>query len=102
MADIRNAVEDVLQMLKGRRGRLNSATAQDEYLRMRILAAADQMESIGMPLHDNPEDKIFLADYVDWEYSNRDKPGGMPDWLRLRRRERWLKAQTEKEAENDT
>ena len=33
---------------------------------------------------------MFLVDYTVWQYQNRDKPGDMPDWLRLDRRERWL------------
>ena len=33
---------------------------------------------------------MLCVDYVVWQYQNRDAAGAMPDWLRLRRRERWL------------
>ena len=35
-------------------------------------------------------DLMLVVDSAVWAYQNRDKPGGMPDWLRLRRRERWI------------
>lgn len=93
MTDIRDAVEDVLRICKARLSRLDSDVSQDEYLRVRIMAAASEQERIGIRLSDTVGDKMYLADLVVWEYSNRDKTGGMPDWLRLRRRERWLASQ---------
>lgn len=35
------------------------------------------------------------ADVTVWQHQNRDKPGAMPEWLRLRRRERWLSQRNE-------
>lgn len=93
MIDIRDSVEDVLRICKARLSRLDSDTSQDEYLWMRILAAAAEQERIGVRLSGTAEDKMYLADMVVWEYQNRDKPGGMPDWLRLKRREKWLASQ---------
>jgi hypothetical protein len=47
-------------------------------------------------LDDSQADDLMLcADYVVWQYQNRDTGGAMPDWLRLRRRERWLAQQTD-------
>ena len=34
---------------------------------------------------------MLVVDTTVYQYQNRDKPGGMPEWLRLRRRERWLR-----------
>ena len=39
---------------------------------------------------DDVDDAVFLADFVAWKHSNRDNPDGMPEWLRLARRERWM------------
>lgn len=102
MSDISVAIDDILRMCKMRLSRLDSDTSQDEYLRLRIMAAADECASIGMPLHDNVEDRLLLCDLAVWQYQNRDKADGMPAWLRLRRRERWLKAQTEEAEDDDT
>ena len=33
---------------------------------------------------------MFLVDYTVWQYQNRDKAAGMPEWLRQKRRDRWL------------
>jgi len=81
-----------LRMVLSRLNRL-SATAPDElkeYLSARVDAAVAELDRTGIHLTDGPEDLIFLVDFVVWQYQNRDKPGSMPDWLRLRRRERWL------------
>lgn len=82
----------VLSIVKARLNRLASDTTLDPYLISRIEAAASELEGTGIHLVDNDtEDQVMLADFTVWQYSNRDKPGGMPDWLRLKRRERWLR-----------
>jgi len=40
---------------------------------------------------------MLVVDYTCWAYANRDANTGMPDWLRLRRRERWLQEHREVE-----
>ena len=102
MSAIIDAVSDVLRICKQRLNRLDTDTSPDEYLTQRIMAAAAEQERIGIPLGDTVEDKMYLSDIVVWEYQSRDKPGGMPDWLRLRRRERWLSAQAHGGDTNDT
>lgn len=96
-------VATVLSLVKARLNRLTSDTSLDPYLISRIEAAASELEGTGIHLVDNDmEDEVLLADFVVWQYSNRDKPGGMPDWLRLKRRERWLRDQAKNEgAQND-
>lgn len=93
----------VLSIVKARLNRLASDTTLDPYLTSRIEAAASELEGTGIHLVDNDtDDQVFLADFVVWQYGNRDKPGGMPDWLRLKRRERWLRDQAKNEgAQND-
>lgn len=66
----------------------------EEYWRARIDAAAGQLEDIGITLTDSVEDVMLVTDYAVWQYQNRDKPGDMPEWLRLARRERWLNNRT--------
>ena len=84
---------DVLVMtaLELTKQRLNRADdALDAYLEARVRSAAAELERIGIALTDSVDDIMLTADYAVWQYLNRDKPGMMPEWLRLMRRERWL------------
>ena len=83
-------METALLMVKTRLNRLAGDTTLDTYLTARINAAVQALEATGIILTDSTADLMLVVDYTVWEYQNRDKPGGMPDWLRLRRRERWL------------
>jgi hypothetical protein len=96
--------EMVLGIVKARLNRLASDTSLDIYLTQRIQAADSELERTGIRLQANDvEDQVFLADYVAWQYQNRDKPGSMPEWLKLRRRERWLQQrQRDEEADDDS
>lgn len=78
-----------LAMVKQRLNRLD--TNLDEYLAARITAAASELERTGITLNESMDDLMLVVDYTVWQYQNRDSQTGMPDWLRLRRRERWLK-----------
>ena len=80
-----------LALVKARLNRLQSDTSLDEYLNARINSAVQELEGTGIKLEDNQEDLMLVVDYTVWQYQNRDNPGAMPDWLRLRRRERWLR-----------
>lgn len=79
-----------LELVKTRLNRLPGDTTLDDYFLARIDAAAQALEATGIILTDSMADLLLIVDYTVWEYQNRDQPGGMPDWLRLRRRERWL------------
>jgi hypothetical protein len=81
----------VLDIVKARLNRLASDTGLDDYLRSRIQAAASELEATGIVIDTaDTRDTVLLADIVVWQYQNRDKPGPMPQWLSLARRERWL------------
>ena len=80
-----------LSVVKSRLNRLAADTSLDDYFSQRIDAAAAELEGIGISLSDSADDLMLLVDYTVWQYQNRDSAGGMPDWLRLRRRERWLR-----------
>ena len=82
--------QTALEMMKARLNRLPEDTSQDEYLRARIESAAGELERDGIALTWSMTDTMLLVDKAVWDYQNRDKSAGMPEWLRLRRRERWL------------
>jgi len=81
-----------LDLVKVRLNRLQSDTSLDEYLQSRISAAADYLEGIGIHLDESQEDLMLLVDFAVWQYQNRDQGSNMPEWLRLQRRERWLRS----------
>ena len=80
-----------LVLVKARLNRLQTDTSLDEYLNARINAAVQELEGTGIKLEDTQEDLLLTVDYTVWQYQNRDNPGSMPEWLRLRRRERWIR-----------
>lgn len=79
-----------LALMKTRLNRLEGDTSLDDYFGMRIQATIEALERTGIHLRDDANDLLLVVDMAVWDYQNRDKPGGMPDWLRLRRRERWI------------
>lgn len=80
-----------LQMVKARLNRLPGDTSLDEYLTMRLEAVVEEYAGNGVILDDtSTSDTMLLVDTTVWQYQNRDSSAGMPEWLRLRRRERWL------------
>lgn len=85
------SLDTALDLVKQRLNRLAGDTTLDEYLTARITAAEQELTNTGIILTDSVEDILLVVDYAVWEYQNRDAPGNMPEWLRLRRRERWLR-----------
>lgn len=83
--------ETALGLVKARLNRMASDTALDDYFSQRIEAAEAELENTGISLTDSADDLMLVVDYTVWQYQNRDSAGAMPEWLRLRRRERWLK-----------
>lgn len=84
-------METALSMVKARLNRLDSDTSLDVYLTARIQAAAGEIEGTGIVLTDSNEDLMDVVDCAVWNYQNRDKADGMPDWLRMRLRNRWIR-----------
>ena len=64
--------------------------ALDEIWRLRILAAVEALGSQGITLNDSVDDAALVADYAVFLDESRDS-SGMPEELRRRIRERWLK-----------
>lgn len=90
MADVNTST--ALQLVKARLNRLPEDTSLDVYLTARINAAIQESEAIGIKLDEGQDALIYVVDYTVWSYQNRDNQAGMPDWLRLRRRELWLRS----------
>ena len=90
-----------LSLVKARLDYLPGNTSKDEYLKARIDAAARELEQNGIHLMDTSEDTMLLVDMTVWQYQSRDKQTGMPEWLRIKRRERFLAdRRMHEEAEN--
>jgi len=92
---------DALALVKLRLNRLPGDTSLDNYLNYRIDAAIEELERTGIVLDSGNEDLLLVVDTTVWQYQNRDSGAGMPEWLRLRRRERWLQQHREA-AEDDS
>jgi len=82
--------DTALALVKARLNRLPADTGLDPYLTARVSAAVQELTRIGIRLNDSEDDLMLVVDYTVWSYQNRDNAGAMPEWLRLRRRERWL------------
>ena len=80
-----------LALVKARLNRLQSDTSLDSYFQARLSGAIEYLEGVGIGLTDSDEDLMLVVDFAVWQYQNRDNPGAMPDWLKLQRRERWLR-----------
>ena len=94
-------IRTALGLVKARLNRLASDATLDTYFVQRIEAAEAELESTGISLTDSADDMMLVVDYTVWQYQNRDSAGAMPEWLRLRRRERWLR-QTREASGNDS
>ena len=80
-----------MSLVKARLNRTQGDTSLDTYFQGRVNAAIQTLTKNGITLTDSQEDLMLVVDYAVWAYQNRDKPGGMPEWLKLVRRERWLR-----------
>ena len=89
------ARQDALALVKARLNRLPGDTSLDNYLGYRVDAAMEYLEGIGIHLSDSNDDLMLVVDMAVWQYQNRDNTGAMPEWLRLQRRERWIRTEAE-------
>ena len=80
--------EAILEIVKSRLNLLSEH--QDTYLQSLIRSTIEELKETGIHVQDCARDIILVADMTVWHYQNRDKSGGMPEWLRLARRERFL------------
>lgn len=79
-----------LALVKARLNRTPGDTSLDLYLMARLDAAVAQLERTGIRLTEGVDDMLLAVDLTVYNYQNRDKEGREPDWLRARRRERWV------------
>lgn len=79
-----------LALMKTRLNRTPGDTSLDVYLMARLEAAVAQLEKTGIRLTNGIDDMLLAVDLAVYNYQNRDKEGREPDWLRARKRERWV------------
>ena len=91
-----------LSLVKARLNRLDSDTSLDTYFQARISAVIADLTATGIVLNSSQQDLLLVVDMAVWDYQNRDNGSGMPDWLRLKRRERWLQQHAREAAEDDS
>lgn len=84
-------MSQALALVKARLNRLSTDTTLDDYFSARINSVCEELAGTGITLGDGTEDLLLVVDMTVWQYQNRDSQGAMPEWLRLRRRERWLR-----------
>ena len=82
--------QTALSLMKMRLNRMADDTSLDAYLSARLEGTAGELAKNGIVLTQSAADTMLLVDAAVWQYQNRDKAAGMPEWLRLRRRERWI------------
>jgi len=87
----------VLALVKARIGL--STSVRDEYLEHIIDSVITELEEAqGLSLDkDNPYHLMFVVDFADWRYSNRDSEKGMPRHLQYRLHNMILKEMTNDE-----
>lgn len=88
-----------LSLMKTRLNRLSGDTSLDGLFGTMLEAAEQELEKTGIVLNDTAQDMMLVVNTAVWHYQSRDSQAGMPDWLRLQRRERWLNQR--KEENND-
>lgn len=79
-----------LLLVKQRKDMLTGIHQRDDYMLLRIKAAVKELQRTGIHLTDSVDDLLLVVDMTVWQYNNRDQSGAMPEWLKQRRRERWL------------
>lgn len=84
-------IQMAVLMVKQRKDMLTGIHQRDDYITARVKSTVSELESSGIHLVDTPDDLMLVVDMTVWQYNNRDQGGTMPEWLRLRRRERWMK-----------
>lgn len=102
--ELSSEISYILAIVKARLNRGQRFEPEmDDYLSVRIHAAILELNRNGIHYrYEDPSDRMFVTDYVCWQYSNRDKKEPMPEWLRLARRERWLTDDGKTETEDNT
>lgn len=83
-------VASALSLLKERLDRMPEDTSRDNYLTTRVEQSIRELERPGITLTDSVDDLMLVVDVAAWNYANRDKQTGEPEWLRRKIVRRWL------------
>jgi hypothetical protein len=89
--------DTALALLKARMDRagMDVPAPLGDYWKARIAAAGEELEKKGIHLLDTIDDNMLVADLAAERSLARDKPGGLPLWLKTQIRERWLQERGE-------
>lgn len=90
MALSEEAKMQALALMKVRTNRAPGDISLDDMYTARLEGAEQRLAKQGITLEDGMDDVMLLVDQAVYDYQNRDKQAGEPDWLRMRKRERWL------------
>lgn len=83
---------NALPLMKARLNRLPSDSSMDALFSAVLEAAeAGLIKESGALVEDSPDDLMLLVDTAVWDYQSRDKATGMPEWLRYKRKQRFLR-----------
>lgn len=77
--------KQALELVKARIG--ISTTVRDTYLKAIINGIIKELEDekgINLDLENNDAHLMFVVDYADWRYNNRDESGAVPRHLQFR------------------
>lgn len=85
-------INAALLLMKSRLNRMAADTSLDSAFTYRLQGAEEELNQMfRADLTDSTADLLLLVDYTVWGYQNRDKSGAMPNWLRMKLRDRFLK-----------
>lgn len=83
---------NALPLMKARLNRIPSDSSMDALFSAVLEAAeAGLSKESGALVEDSPDDLMLLVDSAVWDYQSRDKATGMPEWLRYKRKQRFLR-----------
>jgi len=83
---------NALAIVKVRLNRLPSDTSLDALFSAVVMAVeADLSKESGALIEDDPSDLMLLVDASVWRYQSRDKMTGEPEWLKYRKRQRFMR-----------
>lgn len=81
-----------LPLMKARLNRVQTDTSMDPLFSAVLEAAeAEISKESGALIEESPDDLMLLVDAAVWNYQSRDKSTGMPEWLRYKRRQRFMR-----------
>lgn len=87
-------MEQILKIFKMDLG--ITSTARDDYFGNLINSCIKELEAKGIPSNENDAEYMMLvSDYAAWRYRKREENTGLPANIKMRIRDRQIKARSE-------